>query len=80
MTHPDIWAAEVTVRDRLLGVRNSNSNTFGNTHVYGISSGVLQMPSATNSSAQPVRLSSTPATASNGESDLGILFSCHQSV
>lgn len=45
----------MTVRDRILGVRNSSSNTFGNTHVYGISSGVLQMPNA--NAAQPVRLS-----------------------
>lgn len=42
-THPDIWAAEVTVRDRTLGNRRrSITGTFGNTHVYGISSGVLQ--------------------------------------
>lgn len=41
-TPPDIWAAEVTVRDRMLGNRRRNSTgTFGNTHVYGISSGVL---------------------------------------
>lgn len=53
-THPDIWAAEVTLRDRLLGVRRNRSATFGNTHVYGISSGVLSMPQA--SSNQPVRL------------------------
>lgn len=45
----------MTVRDRLSGVRSSNSNTFGNTHVYGISSGVLQIPTAANL-AQPVRL------------------------
>lgn len=50
-THPDIWAAEVTVRDRMLGNRRRNSTgAFGNTHVYGISSGVL--------SQSPVRLSS----------------------
>lgn len=48
------------MRDRLLGVRTNNANTFGNTHVYGISSGVLQMPNATNA-AQPVRLSSQMA-------------------
>lgn len=41
-TPPDIWAAEVTVRDRMMGNRRRNSTgTFGNTHVYGISSGVL---------------------------------------
>lgn len=52
--HADIWAAEMTVRDRLLRVRRSDSNTFSNTHVYGISSGVLSLlnPNA----AEPVRL------------------------
>lgn len=50
-THPDIWAAEVTVRDRMLGIRRNSTGTFGNTHVYGISSGVL-------SQQAPVRLSS----------------------
>lgn len=52
-THPDIWAAEVTVRDRMLGNRRRNSTgAFGNTHVYGISSGVLAQ-----NTALPVRLS-----------------------
>lgn len=57
----------MTVRDRSQGVRNSNSNTFGNTHVYGISSGVLQMPSSNSMTAQPVRMSSSQ-TAINGDS------------
>lgn len=53
-THPDIWAAEVTVRDRMLGNRRRNSTgAFGNTHVYGISSGVLsQQPLQARLSAQ----------------------------
>lgn len=52
-THPDIWAAEITVRDRMQGIRrNSTGDTFGNTHVYGISSGVLS-----SNAALPVRLS-----------------------
>lgn len=51
-THPDIWAAEVTVRDRMHGIRRNSTGTFGNTHVYGISSGVLS-----SNSALPVRLS-----------------------
>lgn len=52
--HPDIWAAEVTVRDRMLGNRRRNSTgAFGNTHVYGISSGVLsQQPLPARLSAQ----------------------------
>lgn len=55
--HPDIWAAEVTVRDRMQGNRRRNSTgTFGNTHVYGISSGVLTHQNANNRAAgeQPV--------------------------
>lgn len=59
VTHPDIWAAEMSLRDRTLGQwrRNSNGN-FGNTHVYGISSGVLPQPSllladASNAPASP---------------------------
>lgn len=44
----------MTVRDRILGVRRNDTNMFDNTHVYGISSGVLSMPNA--NSAQPVRL------------------------
>lgn len=61
VTHPDIWAAEVTVRDRLLGItRTNDSNSFGNTHVYGISSGVL--PISNPNAAQPVRL---PQVSSN---------------
>lgn len=44
-THPDIWAAEVTVRDRMNGTRTvqrrNSTGAFNNTHVYGISSGVL---------------------------------------
>lgn len=55
ITHPDIWAAEVTVRDRNLGNRRRNSTgAFGNTHVYGISSGVLtqQSPAAARLSPQ----------------------------
>lgn len=51
-THPDIWAAEVTVRDRMHGIRRNSTGTFSNTHVYGISSGVLS-----SNSALPVRLS-----------------------
>lgn len=70
MTHPDIWAAETTVRDRSQGVRNSSSNTFGNTHVYGISSGVLQMSSTTNMAAQPVRLVASQIPT-NGDSVRG---------
>lgn len=42
-THPDIWAAEVTVRDRFLGI--GRTNAFRNNHVYGITSGVLSTPS-----------------------------------
>lgn len=61
VTHPDIWAAEVTLRDRLLGIRRNRNGTFGNTHVYGISSGVLSMPQS--SSTQPVRL---PQVSTNG--------------
>lgn len=49
-THPDIWAAEVTVRDRLNGARRNNA--FCNTHVYGISSGVV----ASSVQPPPVRL------------------------
>lgn len=60
----------MTVRDRSQGVRNSNSSTFGNTHVYGISSGVLQMPNATNVTAQPVRLTSSQMLA-NGDNMRG---------
>lgn len=44
-THPDIWAAEVTVRDRMNGTRTvqrrNSTGAYNNTHVYGISSGVL---------------------------------------
>lgn len=59
----------MTVRDRLLRVRHSDSNTFNNTHVYGISSGVLSMQNAnatnaTNATnAQPVRLSASPPSS-----------------
>lgn len=55
--HPDIWAAEVTVRDRMHGIRRNSTGTFGNTHVYGISSGVLS-----TSPAHPVRLSAQLST------------------
>lgn len=58
-THPDIWAAEVTVRDRMHGIRRNSTGTFGNTHVYGISSGVLS-----SNSALPVRLSEQLSTNS----------------
>lgn len=54
VTHPDIWAAEMTVRDRLLRVRQTDSDTFGNTHVYGISSGVLSLQN--QNAAEPIRL------------------------
>ncbi|XP_031640601.1 DDB1- and CUL4-associated factor 10 homolog isoform X2 [Contarinia nasturtii] len=65
VTHADIWAAEMTVRDRLLRVRrNHDSNTFNNTHVYGISSGVLSMQNS--NATQPVRLSSPSATGGGG--------------
>lgn len=43
----------MTVRDRSLGVRRNDTNMFDNTHVYGISSGVLSMPSF---ATPPVRL------------------------
>lgn len=56
-THPDIWAAEVTVRDRMHGIRRNSTGTFGNTHVYGISSGVLS-----SNSALPVHLSNPLST------------------
>lgn len=56
-THPDIWAAEVTVRDRMHRIRRNSTGTFGNTHVYGISSGVLA-----SSPALPVRLSAQLST------------------
>lgn len=50
VTHPDIWAAEVSLRDRVLSSRRRNSTgTFSSTHVYGISSGVL----LTNTTFQP---------------------------
>lgn len=61
INHPDIWAAEVTVRDRSLSGRNSSPSDFGSTHVYGISSGVLSM--AQGNPAQPVRLTQV---SSNG--------------
>lgn len=51
----------MTVRDRLLRVRRSDSNTYNNTHVYGISSGVLSMQN--QNPAEPVRL---PQVTSNG--------------
>lgn len=39
---PDIWAAELTVRDRVQGNRHINTNrASGNAHIYGISSGVV---------------------------------------
>lgn len=61
VTHPDIWAAEVTVRDRSLSGRNSSPSDFGTTHVYGISSGVISM--AQGNASQPVRLTQV---SSNG--------------
>lgn len=59
-SHPDIWAAEVTVRDRMQGNRRRNSTgAFGSTHVYGISSGVLAQQ------ARPIRLSQMSSNVSN---------------
>lgn len=66
----------MTVRDRLLRARrsdansnsNANSNSFNNTHVYGISSGVLSMQNANaaaTTTAQPIRLPASPP--SNGD-------------
>lgn len=66
--HPDIWAAEMSLRDRTLGQRRrNNTGNFVNTHVYGISSGVMPpqsvldvdginapaSPSSSDSSEQP---------------------------
>lgn len=56
----------MTVRDRLLRVRHHDANTFNNTHVYGISSGVLSMQNASASAQQPVRLSASPPSTNNG--------------
>ncbi|KAJ6637117.1 Pre-mRNA-processing factor 39 [Pseudolycoriella hygida] len=42
--HPDIWAAEMTFRERSLGLRRRNTSGVGTTNVYGIygiRSGVL---------------------------------------
>lgn len=42
--HPDIWAAEMTFRERALGLRRRNTTGVGTTNVYGIygiRSGVL---------------------------------------
>lgn len=48
----------MTIRDRLLRVeRRNESNTFNNTHVYGINSGVFSMQNT--NPAQPVRLPQT---------------------
>lgn len=63
-TVSDIWAAEMSIRDRLQRVRRNDSNTFNNTHVYGISSGVLSMQNS--NTAQPVRLSSQTPAGANG--------------
>lgn len=61
-SHPDIWAAEMTVRDRMLGNRRRNSTgTFGNTHVYGISSGVLPHLRLNNESSNTVNTSTNSA-------------------
>lgn len=69
VTHPDIWAAEMSLRDRTMGHRRRNSTgNFVNTHVYGISSGVMPpqplpdavainepaSPSSSDSSEQPI--------------------------
>ena len=64
-THPDIWAAEVTVRDRMQGSRRRNSTgTFGGTHVYGISSGVLTQQTATSATAALASNRGTTPTSS----------------
>ncbi len=42
--HPDIWAAEMTFRERAIGIRRRNTTGVGTTNVYGIygiRSGVL---------------------------------------
>ena len=66
-SHPDIWAAEVTVRDRMLGNRRRNSTggtgAFSNTNVYGISSGVLSQQSVL-----PIRLQTSPSPVSGTNS------------
>lgn len=71
---PDIWAAELTVRDRMLGNRRINSNgAFGNAHIYGISSGVVGLSNEADDETistepQPIRAASY-SKPSNSSSD-----------
>lgn len=68
---PDIWAAELTVRDRVQGNRHINTNhVSGNAHIYGISSGVIGLSEdvePTSNQPLPVRAASYSKSSKTGK-------------